>query len=72
MSNAKPNEEIITLNGFAEETHYTSDVSFSNIIVPDSSKIAVHYGKYISFKNIKSLGAALPQYHISQSNHIYY
>jgi exo-poly-alpha-galacturonosidase len=72
LSNAKTNEVLIDVNGFEDEQHYTRNIVFKNIILPNQSIIRVKNGEAITFKDVKGLDNKKPEYKIIASKEIVY
>ncbi|MGQ7947343.1 glycosyl hydrolase family 28 protein [Flavobacterium sp. WC2509] len=70
MSGAKQNETTIDINGFPDEQHYTRNVSFQNITLPEGAKIKVKNCEDVIFKNVQGINGAKPEYLISDSKKV--
>lgn len=69
MSKADSNPLII-VQGFEPKPHYTQDVMFKNIKLPDSAVITLDHCRNITFKNVLTAGGRRPSYHIRHSTDI--
>jgi exo-poly-alpha-galacturonosidase len=72
MSAAKPGETLIDINGFADERHYTRNVVFNNVSLPQGSKIKVKNCADVMFKNVQDDSGAKPVYLVSESGSVVY
>lgn len=58
---------VITVQGFSEVDHYTQNVTFKNIMLPENAVISLNHCKNIDFKNVLTIDKENPVYHIDNS-----
>lgn len=70
MTGAKPGETLMDINGFPDEKHYTRDITFNNVKLPQGAKIKIKNCDNIDFSNVTDVIGAKPSYLISESRNI--
>jgi polygalacturonase len=70
MAGAKPGETLIEVNGFPDEQHYTRNITFNNVSLPQGAKIKVKNCDAITFKNVQDGSGAKPLYLITESTNV--
>jgi exo-poly-alpha-galacturonosidase len=70
MSGAKPGETIMDINGFPDEQHYTRNILFKDIRLPEGAKIRIKNADGLIFKNVQDNIGAKPLYQITDSKNI--
>jgi len=70
LATAKPNQTIMDINGFADENHYTRNITFENISLPKQATIRIKNGEALTFKNVKGSDGNNPTYDIIDSKNI--
>jgi exo-poly-alpha-galacturonosidase len=70
MSKGKTGKALIMVDGFPDPGHYTSNVSFSNIMLPPASSITVNYSKDVRFTRVICADGSKPAYKITNSEKI--
>lgn len=70
MSKAKVNSTPISVDGFADVKHYTSNVTFKNVLLPQNAAVSLNYCKDIKFENVRTVDHKVPVYKISNSENI--
>jgi len=61
---AAEEHNAIVVQGFPGESHYTQDVTFENITLPDNGVVALDECKNVIFKNVLTASNKKPVYHI--------
>lgn len=72
MSMATPAGPAININGFKDPAHRLKNVSFTNIIMPENSKVTVNDAEKIRFTAVKSAAGTKPLYTVSNSTDVIY
>jgi len=72
LSAANPNQTILDINGFADEKHYTRNITFENLSLPEQSVIHIKNAEALTFKNVTCGNGKKPIYQISESKNIIY
>lgn len=72
MSMGLSSGAVIDINGFKDPAHHLKNVSFTNIILPEHSKIAVNDAEKIKFVEVKSIAGQKPQYIVANSTEVIY
>ncbi|MGG9963064.1 glycosyl hydrolase family 28 protein [Ferruginibacter sp. SUN106] len=72
LSKASVKEPVININGFNDPAHRLRNVSFSNILLPDSAKVIINDAEKINFTGVKSASGAKPEYVITNGTEIIY
>lgn len=72
LSAAKPGQTIIDINGFPDEKHYTSNIIFSNLLLPEKTTVRVKNGEALRFNNVICKDGQNPVYEIIDSKGIIY
>lgn len=72
LSLAPAGVPVIDINGFKDPAHRLKNVSFSNVMLPESSKVVVNDAEKISFSNVRSVTGAKPAYVLSNSGDVTY
>jgi polygalacturonase len=72
LSKATTKEPVIDINGFKDPAHRLRDVIFSNIILPQDSKIVINDAERIKFADVKTTNGSKPKYEIMNSAAISY
>ncbi|MGF7232029.1 glycosyl hydrolase family 28 protein [Arachidicoccus sp.] len=70
LSAAKPNAVVMDINGFKDQKHYTQNILFQNIVLPEKSIIQIKNCASLTFKDIICKGGEKPQYRIVDSRNI--
>jgi exo-poly-alpha-galacturonosidase len=70
MSKAKANGTPISVDGFNDVNHYTSNVIFKNVVLPLNATITMNYCKNIKLENVRTIDNKIPVYKISNSENI--
>jgi exo-poly-alpha-galacturonosidase len=70
MTNAAPGSVVLDINGFSDEEHYTSNILFKNISLPNASVIAVKNCKQLQFDKVQCVNGDKPKYNIVESKEI--
>ena len=70
LSKAEPNQTVIDVNGFEDVNHYTRNIVFENIRLPQQSIIRIKNGEKITFKEVKGTDGNQPVYNIIDSKEI--
>lgn len=70
MSKAKANGTPISVDGFADVQHYTSNVVFKNVLLPLNASVSLNYCKDIKFENVHTADHKAPVYKITNSQNI--
>jgi exo-poly-alpha-galacturonosidase len=72
MRGASTKEAVIDINGFKEKGHRLKNLVFSNILLPDNSRVVVNDSDQIHFYKVKSGSGGKPQYILVNSEDIFY
>jgi exo-poly-alpha-galacturonosidase len=72
MRGASTKEAVIDINGFKQKGHRLKNVVFSNILLPDNSRVVVNDAERIQFKEVKPASGGKPQYIVANSDDITY
>ncbi|MDR6783365.1 exo-poly-alpha-galacturonosidase [Pedobacter africanus] len=70
MSKAKANGTPISVDGFANVKHYTSNVTFKNVVLPLNAAVSLNYCRDIKFENVLTVDHKAPVYKITNSENI--
>ncbi|MNY17428.1 hypothetical protein D3C86_1507470 [compost metagenome] len=70
MSKAKANGTPISVDGFNDIAHYTSNVTFKNVVLPLNATITMNYCKNVKLENVRTIDNKAPLYKISNSENI--
>lgn len=70
MTGAKPGETIMDINGFPDEQHYTRNILFKNISLPQGAKVKIKNVDGAVFKNVQDGNGAKPLYLVVDSKNI--
>ncbi|MFV8325661.1 glycoside hydrolase family 28 protein [Flavobacterium sp. ZS1P14] len=70
LTAAKPNQTILDINGFPDEKHYTKNIIFENLRLPEQSIIRIKNGEALTFKNVQCADGKDPEYQIIDSKNI--
>lgn len=70
MTNAAAGSTVLDINGFPDEQHYTSNILFKNIKLPNASVIAVKNCKHLQFSHVTCSNGDKPKYNIVESKQI--
>lgn len=70
MSKARVNSTPISVDGFADVKHYTSNVTFKNVVLPLNAAVSLNYCKDIRFQNVLTVDHKAPVYKITNSENI--
>lgn len=70
MTGAKAGETIMDINGFPDEKHYTSNIQFKNVSLPQAAKIKVKNCDAINFNNVTDVNGTKPLYLVTDSKNI--
>ncbi|MEI8273444.1 MAG: glycoside hydrolase family 28 protein [Paludibacter sp.] len=72
MSTAKTDKPIIYMEGFSDTANYAKNIKFTNIQLPENSKIVVKNIQGLLFDNVRSINGDKPIYEIKESLKIKY
>ena len=72
MSMASDAGTTININGFKDPAHRLRNVTFTNVTVPEQSKVVVNDAEKIKFTEVKSAAGAKPQYMVNNSSEVIY
>ena len=72
LSQASTKEPVIDINGFKEAGHRLKDVTFTNILMPENSKVVINNAERTKFVKVKSLNGLKPEYIVRDSDDISY
>lgn len=72
LSKASIKEPVININGFADPAHRLKNVSFNNLLMPDSAKVIINDAEKITFTAVKSAGGAKPEYETANCTAVIY
>jgi exo-poly-alpha-galacturonosidase len=72
LSKATVKEPVIDINGFKDPAHRLRNVSFINIILPESAKVVINDAEKVKFTEVRSVSGAKPGYVVSNSTDIIY
>jgi polygalacturonase len=70
LTAAKPNQTVLDINGFPDEKHYTRNIIFENLSLPEQSTIRIKNGEVLTFKNVQCADGKKPEYQIIDSKNI--
>jgi len=70
LSRAPDNVPVMDLNGFEKQGHLLRNVTFSNITVPEKSRIVIRNANHMSFSGVKSASGAAPDFELTNSTDI--
>ena len=70
MSMASNASAAIDINGFKDPAHRLRNVTFTNVILPEQSKIIVNDAEKIKFTEVKSATGTKPQYMVKNSSEV--
>lgn len=62
-----PEKNVITVEGFSDKDHYSSDILFKDVLLPDGARIKLSNGNNITLDNIKTIQNHKPEYVITES-----
>jgi exo-poly-alpha-galacturonosidase len=65
LSGASGKEPVIDINGFDDPAHLLKNVSFTDIIVPEKSRIVIKNATQLKFNNVKSVKGSIPDFEMS-------
>ncbi len=72
LTKASVKEPVINMNGFKDAAHKLKNVSFSNILLPNSAKVLVNDAEHISFTKVATASGNKPEYVLNNSSDIVY
>jgi polygalacturonase len=67
LSGAPVKDPVININGFKDPAHKLRNVSFINVLLPDSAKVQVTDAEKVKFTNVRSVTGVKPTYIINNS-----
>ena len=67
MCAANTNQPLITVNGFSDLKHYTRNILFKDIKLPENAVVQIRYCDSLKFVNVKSALGEKPDFKISNS-----
>ena len=67
MSAATPAETVIDINGFPDEQHYTRNLIFNNVKLPQQAIVKVKNCYWVTFNNVQDNTGIKPTYLITES-----
>lgn len=70
MTQAAMGQTLIEINGFERTDHYTNNIVFKDITVPEKTTIKVKQCQSLTFDHLLTKSGNAPVYQISQSNNI--
>jgi exo-poly-alpha-galacturonosidase len=62
----------MNLNGFNDPAHRLRNLTFQNIVLPDSAKVLINDAEKLKFVNVKTVSGSKPAYIINNSSDIVY
>jgi hypothetical protein len=63
---------VIIVQGFPEISHYTQNVTFENIMLPENAVVSLNQCKDVKFAHVLTVGKKKPAYKIDSSVDINY
>ena len=72
LSAASTKDPVIDINGFQDPAHRLKNVSFSNILLPENSKVVIRDAEKMKFENVKSVKGGKPGYEVINSVDVAY
>ena len=70
MTDAPSGQTLIEINGFDAPRHYTQDIFFKNILLPDKSTVQIRHCTDLTFENVCLPDNRKPVYEITESDRI--
>lgn len=70
LSKARPDQVVMDINGFPDKAHYTKNILFQNIRLPDHSIIHVKDCAHLSFRNVLCTDGRKPIYKLEDTQDI--
>jgi polygalacturonase len=70
MAGAKAGETIMDINGFPDKQHYTRNLIFNDILLPQNAKIRIKNVDGLVLKNVHDANGTKPLYEIIDSQNI--
>lgn len=67
MTDASPEQTLIEVNGFVSPEHYTRDVLFKNILLPEKTIVKIKHSTCLAFDNVLTQNNEKPNYIIIES-----
>ncbi len=72
LSTAMIGQTVMDINGFTDEAHYTKNINFSNIILPEQSTVRIKNCDNLTFTNVLGADGKKPVYQSIDSKNIVY
>lgn len=72
LSAALGKEPVIDINGFKDPAHRLKNVTFTNIKLPENSKVVVKDAEQVKFTNVESVAGQKPKFDVTNSTNIIY
>ncbi|NDV83240.1 glycosyl hydrolase family 28 protein [Bacteroides sp. 51] len=70
MTQAPSGQSLIEVNGFDDRQHYTNNIAFNNILLPEQTTIKIKHCSSLTFSQVLSKAKSKPHYEIIESNDI--
>jgi exo-poly-alpha-galacturonosidase len=72
LSKASTKEPVIDINGFKDPAHRLRNVTFTNIVLPENSRVVINDAERVKFTEVKSVAGVKPQYVVANSTGVTY
>ncbi|HEX6181279.1 MAG TPA: hypothetical protein VFZ47_08510, partial [Chitinophagaceae bacterium] len=72
LSEASVKEPVININGFKGMSHRVKNLTFQDIILPESASVSVSDAESIKFINVLSVSGTKPKYAVTESKDVSY
>jgi polygalacturonase len=72
LTKANTKEPVIDINGFSDASHYTRNLIFKNIKLPENAQIRIKNCENLTFKNVRNSKGEKPVYNIIEFKNIEY
>lgn len=70
MTGAIPGQTLIEINGFESPEHYTRNILFKNVLLPDGSTVMIRHCSHLAFDDVLTQSGQKPEYEVVESNEI--
>ena len=70
LSAAKAGQVVMDINGFADEAHYTKNIVFNNLTLPEQAIVRIKNCSKLKFSNVLCVDGKKPVYQIVESKNI--
>lgn len=70
MTDAQPGQSLIEVNGFEDVQHYTRDILFKNILLPENTTVKIKHCTNLTFDHVLMQNNQQPDYVIIESKEI--